>query len=164
MVSIWLLSTTVLLLWWLWWVPLSFLCWWWGEVRFIKFIKWKKKTNSGSKLYFVSSRNPRLQRPGTTWATESQQARHHPAQSSPWKEITMTRHDSHVQPWIILSQPPSTTHNPNSSETSRKSPRLLDLLLNLHLPPYPPIPNYLKLSQVLPIMFSYPIFTKSPSS
>ena len=40
--------------------------------------------------------------------------------------------------------PPSTTHNPNSSETSRKSPRLLDLLLNLHLPPYPPIPNYLK--------------------
>jgi hypothetical protein len=58
----------------------------------------KKKTNSGSKLYFVSSRNPRLQRPGTTWATESLQARHHPAQSSPWKEITMTRHDSHVQP------------------------------------------------------------------
>lgn len=40
--------------------------------------------------------------------------------------------------------PPSTSHNPNSSETSRKSPRLLDLLLNLHLPPYPPIPKYLK--------------------
>ena len=109
MVSIWLLSITitVLLLWWLWWVPLSFLCWWWGEVRFMihQMEKNKKKTNSGSKLYFVSSRNPRLQRPGTTWATESLQARHHPAQSSPWKEITMTRHDSHVQPWIILSQP-----------------------------------------------------------
>ena len=167
MVSIWLLSITVLLLWLLWWVPLSFLCWWWGEVRFMihQMEKNNKQTNKLRKqalLCLIKKSAPPTSRyhlgdrisasSASSGSVKSLERDHH---DTPWQK--------HVQPWIILSQPhlaiPSTTHNPNSSETSRKSPRLLDLLLNLHLPPYPPIPNYLKFypsCSHIPYPSSYP--------